>query len=120
MTMHRFSVGKDYCLRLPDGRPLGHVHIERLVDSWAEGPFTPAAAFREFHELFEREARLRHEQMIPLWEQAADAIESLKLEVIEEGKGAVQAGVRVFVEGSEAILGDAVPVPGAGDGSRGS
>lgn len=103
--MHPWTVGKDYCLRLPDGRALGHVHVTRLVDSWAEGPFTPAATFEEFREVFEREARLRQQQIIPLWEEAADAIEALGIQVIEEGKGPILPQLRVYVEGNEAILG---------------
>ncbi len=109
--MESLVLGKDYCLRLPDGRALGHVHIERLVDSWAEGPFTPAASFEEVRELFEREARLRHEQIIPLWEKAADAIEALGIRVIEEGEDPVHLHLRVFVEGNEAILGVPSLVP---------
>ena len=83
----------------------------RLVDSWAEGPFTPSADFEEFREIFEREARLRHDQIIPLWEQAADAIETLGIQVIEEGKGPVLPHLRVYVEGKEAILGAPLTVP---------
>jgi hypothetical protein len=81
------------------------MRIERLVDSWAEGPFHPAAAFDEFRQLFEREVRLRYDQIIPLWEEVADTIEGLGIEVLEEEEGAVHTGLRVFVEGNEAILG---------------
>src|SRR5437879_5911819 len=103
--MPSFVVGKDYCLRLPDGRALGHVRVARLVDSWAEGPFTPSVDFEEFREIFEKETRLRHEQIIPLWEQVADAIEALGIQVIEEGKEPILPQLRIYVEGDEAILG---------------
>jgi Uma2 family endonuclease len=103
--MHAFVIGHNYCLRLPDGRSLGHVRILRQKDSWAEGPFTAARAFEEFRALFEREAQLRHDQIIPLWEEAADAIESLQIQVIEEENNVVLPRVQVFVEGSEATLG---------------
>jgi len=108
--MDSLSLGKRYCLRLPDGRSLGHLRIERLVDSWAEGPFRPEAAFEEFRDLFEREAQLRHDQVIPLWEEVTDAIEGLGIQVVEEGQGAVQPRMRIFVEGGDAILGP--PLPG--------
>src|SRR5713226_6996398 len=97
VSMAVLTVGKEYCLRLPDGRALGHVHIERLVDSWAEGPFRPAKPFEEFRELFEREARLRHQQIIPLWEEVADQIEGLQIQVFEDGVGLVPERLRVFV-----------------------
>jgi hypothetical protein len=103
--MQSILIGKNYCLRLPDGRALGHVRVERLVDSWAEGAFAPGPAFKEFKELFDREAKLRHDQIIPLWEQAAGAIESLQIQVVEEGKDPIQPRPRVFVEGNEVILG---------------
>jgi hypothetical protein len=108
--MHPLAVGKNYCLRLSDGRALGHVRIERLEDPWAEGPFTPATAFAEFRQLFEREAELRKDQIIPLWEQAADAIEALGIQVIEEGGGSIHPGFRVFVEGDRAFVGTPLPV----------
>src|SRR5262245_15522192 len=108
--MHPLSLGTVYCLRLPDGRALGHVRIERLDEPWAEGPFTPAAAFEEFRGLFEHEARLRHDQVIPLWEEAADAIDALGVQVVEEGSAPVQPRLRIFVEGNEAILGTPVPI----------
>jgi hypothetical protein len=111
MMMCRFTVGKYYCLRLPDGRALGHVRVARLVDSWAEGPFTPAAAFEEFREIFEREARLRHQQIIPLWEEAADAIDALSIQLIEEGKGPILPHLRIYVEGNEAILAAPPTIP---------
>jgi hypothetical protein len=109
--MYPLTVGKEYCFRLPDGRALGHVRVARLVDSWAEGPFTPTADFEEFREIFDREARLRHQQIIPLWEQAADAIEALGIQIIEEGKGPLLSHLRIYVDGNEAILGVPLPVP---------
>jgi hypothetical protein len=111
--MHALVIGNHYCLRLPDGRALGHVRVERLVDSWAEGPFTPAALFEEFRDLFAREAQLRHDQIIPLWEEVADTIEALGIQVVEEGKGPVQPRLRVFVENNEAILGPPLVLPQA-------
>ena len=105
------SVARNYYLRLPDGRALGHVRIDRLIDSWAEGPFTPAPAFEDFRELFDREAQLRHEQVIPLWEQAADAIEALGIQVVEEGERSSHSQLRVFVEGSDAIIGTQLSPP---------
>jgi hypothetical protein len=99
------TVGKKYCLRLPDGRALGHVQIERFVDAWAEGPWTPGPAYEAYRSLFEREAQLRNDQVIPLWEQAADAIEALGIQVIEEGEKAPYPSLRIFVEGDEAIIG---------------
>jgi hypothetical protein len=98
-------VGKEYCLRLPDGRALGHVRIERLEDLWAEGPFRPAPAFEEFRDLFRREAELRKDQIIPLWEEAAAAIAALGIQVVEGDHRSLPPGMRVFVEGDEAILG---------------
>jgi hypothetical protein len=103
--MHILTVGKSYCLRLPDGRPLGHVWIEWLDEDWAGGPFSPAAAFEEYRDLFRREAELRRDQIIPLWEEAADAIESLGIQVLEERGTGRHGDLRIFVEGNEAILG---------------
>jgi hypothetical protein len=104
--MHPLSVGKTYCLRLPDGRVLGHVLVQRLEGPWAEGQFTPGGGFEQVRELFEREAELRHDQIIPLWEEAADAIEALQIQVIEEaGKTPVQSRLRIALEGTEAFLG---------------
>lgn len=105
MNTHPLSVGKTYCLRLADGRPLGHVRIARVDDSWAEGPFTPAPAFAEFRELFERADQFARDQIIPLWEQAADAIDALHIQVVEESGGASNAGLRVFIAGDEASIG---------------
>src|SRR5262249_37631991 len=93
---------------LPDGRSLGHVRIERTEDGWAEGPWTPAADFAPYRELFEREAQLRRDQVIPLWEQVADAIESLGIEVLEGGDKTALHGLRIAVESGDAILG---PIP---------
>jgi hypothetical protein len=81
-----------------------------VEDSWAEGPFQAAAAFDHFRALFEREAQLRHDQVIPLWEEAAGAIDALGIEVLEEGKQPVPGRLRIFVEGADAIVGPAVPV----------
>jgi hypothetical protein len=99
------SVGKNYCLRLPDGRPLGHLRITWIEDLWAGGPFTASAAFEEFRRLFQREAELRRDQVIPLWEQAADEIENLNLQAIEEGTSDLHTGLRVRAEGDEVLLG---------------
>ncbi len=109
--MHPITIGKNYCFRLSDGRSLGHLRIERMDDSWAEGPFVPSDTFEEFRELFEKEANLRRQQVIPLWEDAADAIEALQIQVIEEECGVAQPGFRVFIEGNEAILGAPLAVP---------
>src|SRR5262245_55380565 len=108
--MHPLSLSTVYCLLLPDGRALGHVQIEDLDDPWAQGPFTPSAAFEDFRELFEREARLRHDQVIPLWEEAADAIDALGMQVVEEVGSPVQPRLRILVKGNEAILGAPLPV----------
>jgi hypothetical protein len=104
------TVGKRYCLRLADGRSLGHVWIKREEEGWAEGPFTPGPAFEAVRGLFERETKLRHEQVIPLWEEAADAIAALGIQVIEDEQGTARPGLTVFVEGDTAILG-AEPSP---------
>ncbi len=105
MNTHPLAVGKAYCLRLPDGRALGHVRVQTVEDSWAEGPFIPAPAFAEFRELFERADQLARDQIIPLWEQAADAIDALHIQVLEEHGGASHAGLRVFIAGNEASIG---------------
>lgn len=105
MSAHPLSVGKTYCLRLPDGRALGHVRVQMVEDCWAEGPFTPAPAFAEFQELFERADQLARDQVIPLWEQAADAIDALGIQVIEEHGRAPHTGLRVFIAGDEASIG---------------
>ncbi|MBM4069465.1 MAG: hypothetical protein FJ271_11025 [Planctomycetes bacterium] len=103
--MDTLSLNKRYCLKLADGRSLGHVVIERFVDSWAEGPFAPDSDFAPLRELFKKEAELRHDQVIPLWEEAADEIAALGIEVIEEGNGQSTGRFRVFIEDDEAILG---------------
>src|SRR5439155_9708385 len=105
MNAHPLTVGKTYCLRLADGRALGHVRIQTVEDSWAEGPFTPASAFAEFRELFERADQRARDQIIPLWEQAADAIDALHIQVVEEHGGAPHTGLRVFLADHEASLG---------------
>jgi hypothetical protein len=105
MNMHPLSVGKTYCLRLPDGRALGHLRVARLEDPRAEGPFTPAPAFAEFRELFERAEELAKDQIIPLWEEAADAIDALHIQVVEEQGGPHHSGLRVFVMRDEACIG---------------
>jgi len=105
MKIHPLSVGKTYCLRLRDGRALGCVRIERLEDSWAEGPFAPSPAFAEFRELFDRADELARDQIIPLWEEAADAIDALRIEVVEEQGGACHCGLRVFIAANEASIG---------------
>jgi hypothetical protein len=107
--MPPLTVGKNYCLRLPDGRALGHVRIERIEDPWAEGAFTQAPAFEEYRELFDREVQFRHDQIIPLWEQVADMIEALGIQVIAEEDNTLQPRLRVFLEGNEAILGAPLP-----------
>ena len=109
--MHPLSIGKNYCLRLPDGSALGHVRIERFEDAWAEGPFTPSPAFERYRELFERETTLRRDQVIPLWEEAADAIDALKIQVVSESDGVIPSKLTVFVEGTEAMIGAQVLVP---------
>jgi len=105
MNAHPLSVGHTYCLRLPDGRALGHVRVQCVEDSWAEGPFTPAPAFAEYRELFARADELARDQIIPLWEEAADAINALHIEVVEEHGGGRHSGLRVFVAGDEASIG---------------
>jgi hypothetical protein len=107
-------VGKNYCLRLPDGRPLGHVWITWTEDSWAGGPFAPTAAFEGLRPLFQREAELRKDQIIPLWEEAAEAIENLHVQAIEEGTSDIQSGLRVRAEGDDIVLGAPVSIESAG------
>jgi hypothetical protein len=105
MNTHPLAVGKTYCLRLPDGRTLGHVQVQSVEDCWAEGPFTPEPAFAEFRELFERADQLARDQILPLWEQAADAIDALHIQVIGEHGGPLHTGLRVFLAGNEASIG---------------
>jgi hypothetical protein len=102
---HVLTVGERYCIRLPDGRALGHVYLERREDIWVEGPFTPTPAFEEYRALFEREAQLRHDQAISTWDEVADEIDALKIMVIADDDRTVLSGFRFFVEGNEAILG---------------
>jgi hypothetical protein len=90
---------------LPDDRALGHVRIEKLEDSWAEGPFMPGPAFAEFRELFERADALAKDQIIPLWEEAADAVDALHIQVVEDQGGTRYGGLHVFVVGDEAHIG---------------
>jgi hypothetical protein len=104
--MNALILGTNYCLRLPDGRALGHVRLEKKVDDWLEGPFSPTPIFEQFRPLFEREADLRHQQVIPLWEEAMDAIAAMQIEVVAEGETHPHAHLRVFVEGNDVILGD--------------
>lgn len=111
MNAHPLSAGKTYCLRLSDGRALGHVRIQQVEDCWAEGSFTPAPAFAEFRELFERADQRARDQLIPLWEAAADAIDALNIQVIEEHSGVPHTGLRVFVVGEEASIGTPLRVP---------
>jgi len=101
--MNPFTVGKQYRLRLPDGRILGHVRVQDVEDEWAEGSFQPAAAFLPFRGLFDEEAQLANDQIIPLWEQAADRIEALRIEAVGED-GNFHSPLRVRIEGMEAFL----------------
>jgi hypothetical protein len=107
---HPLSVGKRYWLFLPDGRQLGQVSIERLVDYWAEGSFTPSVTFEDFRQLFDREARLRRAQIIGVWQNCADAIEALGIQILGED-GQVHSRMTIFVEGNEAIIGIYRPGP---------
>ena len=84
VAMNPLTVGKSYVLRLPDGQVLGQVRIHRLEDGWAEGSFQSAPSFADVRGLFEEEARLRNDQIIPLWEGVADRIESLGIQVAGE------------------------------------
>ncbi len=102
--MNPLGIGKEYRLNLPDGRLLGRVRVERIEDDWAEGPLVPDAAFAEFRDLFQQEASLRNDQVIPLWEQAADRIEALDIRVVGED-GKIYPGFRVYVDGNEVFLG---------------
>lgn len=101
--MNLLTIGKSYVLRLADSRILGRVHIRKMEDDWAEGPFEEDKAFAELRPLFEEEAELRNDQIIPLWEKAADRIESLRIQVIGED-GQVYSRLRLFIEGKEAFL----------------
>jgi hypothetical protein len=101
--MNPLTIGKKYVLRLPDSRILGRVFIRKVEDDWAEGPFEEERAFTALRSLFEEEAELRNDQIIPLWEKAADRIESLRIQVVDE-EGQVYSRLRVFIEGKEAFL----------------
>jgi len=101
--MNPLAIGKSYVLRLPDCRILGRVHIHRVEEDWAEGSFTEDKAFADLRPLFEEEAELRTDQIIPLWENAADRIESLRIQIVADG-GQVYSGMRIFIEGKEAFL----------------
>lgn len=101
--MNPLTIGKSYVLRLPDSRILGRVHIRKVEDDWAEGSFTEDEAFADLRPLFEEEAELRNDQIIPLWEKAADRIESLRIRVVDED-GQVYSRLRIYIEGKEAFL----------------
>jgi hypothetical protein len=101
--MNPLTIGKSYTLRLPDGRILGCVQVHKVEGDWAEGPFQEAEAFADLRTLFEEEAELRNDQIIPLWEKAADRIEALRIQVVGED-GQVYSRLRVLVEGEEAFL----------------
>lgn len=101
--MNPLTIGKWYVLRLPDSRTLGRVQILKLEDDWAEGSFMEDEAFADLRPLFEEEAELRNDQIIPLWEKAADRIESLRIQVVGED-GQVYSRMRIFIEGKEAFL----------------
>ncbi len=101
--MNPLTIGKSYFLRLPDSRMLGRVKILRMEDDWAEGRFQADEAFTDLRPLFEEEAQLRNDQIIPLWEEAADRIESLRIQVVAED-GTVHPRLRIFLEGDEASL----------------
>jgi hypothetical protein len=101
--MNPLTIGKRYILQLPDSRTVGRVRIVKMQDDWAEGPFEAEEAFAELRPLFEEEAELRNDQIIPLWEQAADRIESLRIQVVGED-GQAHPHLRIFIEGDEAFL----------------
>jgi hypothetical protein len=101
--MNPLTIGKSYVLRLPDSRILGRVHIRKMEDEWAEGAFDEDRDFAEVRPLFEEEAELRNDQIIPLWEKAADRIESLRIQVIGEDDK-VYSHLRIYIEGKEAFL----------------
>jgi hypothetical protein len=101
--MNPLGIGKSYLLHLPDNRVLGRVRILKVEDDWAEGAFQAEEAFAELRILFEDEAKLRNDQIIPLWEEAADRIESLQIQVVAED-GMQYPHLRVFIEGDEAFL----------------
>lgn len=111
------EIGKSYRLQLPDGQVLGRMLVQGETDGWAERPFTALPGFDQFRDLFQREAELRHGHVIPLWEQAADAIEALGIEVVDDDdEGTVHHQLRVFVEAGEAMVGG--PERGTLDGQN--
>jgi len=73
-------------------------------------PVPPFARIRAPPGVVRARGAAAHDQVIPLWEKAADDIDALAIEVVEEGQGVVQPRMRVFVEGDEAILGPSLPV----------
>lgn len=102
--MNPLTIGKSYTLRLPDQRILGRVRIRKIEDDWAEAAFAEDTAFAALRPLFEEEAELRNDQIIPLWENAADRIEALQIQVVDEDE-IVHPQLRIFIEGEEAFLG---------------
>jgi hypothetical protein len=102
--MNPLTIGKSYLLRLPDSRILGRVHIVKMEDDWAEGSFEEDVAVTDLRSLFDEEAELRNDQIIPLWEKAADRIEFLRIHVFDENRN-VHPNLRIFIEGEEAFLG---------------
>lgn len=101
--MNPLTIGKNYVLRLPDNRIVGRVRILKLEDDWAEGSFQAGEAFADLRPLFDEEAELRNDQIIPLWEKAADRIESLRIQLVGED-GEVHRRLRIFIEGDEVLL----------------
>jgi hypothetical protein len=97
-------IGRRFGIRTRDGRRIGHVHIHRKDDPWLEGTFTPAPAFEDFRGLFETESSLRHDQVIPLWETAVDAIEGLGIQLEDEESRAVVPVVRFVLDQSDAFV----------------
>ncbi len=96
-------VGRRFGVLLQDGRHLGYVQIDGKDDPWLEGTFVPAPAFEEFRGLFEREASLANDQVIPLWETAADAIEALGIQLEDEEKHRLPVA-RFRLEGCDAFV----------------
>jgi hypothetical protein len=96
---------------LSDGRPLGHLRAQQVEGEWAEGIFCPTPAFEVVRHLFEREAELARDQIIPLWEEAADAVDALQIQVVEEGTQQSFSRVRFHLEGNELFIGAELPTP---------
>ena len=111
--MNPLTIGMSYVLRLPNNRILGHVRIRAVEDDWAEGSFEEEEAFADLRPLFEEEAQLRNDQIIPLWEETADRIEALRIQVVAEN-GKVHSHLRIFIEGEEAFLAPPIPTPHVG------